>query len=311
MLFNKILLKTLLLSFLPLQAAEVDNFNIRQANIKNSAPQINQFGNELMIEVLTKLNKEDHLCNEAGLYKALRREFKNGYIGKFAKFIIDSNELERTKTPHKNSIYNQFRLKDAVVTGFMARKIYDPSASLILINDRLIGTDKFEHFSGTGFSYFKSYYLKKNSIEETANIGFGDEYGLLGAWTTGVISYGDLAAEFNGMRFWNHILQKSEDILGENWGPYIACENNKWIKVKEVDWSRYVDDAWDEAINCSEYRTWTMVAKVKHQLKELSRKSGQKVTCPLDPNRLQNLELKYGQYSPYMINFKGINVKSR
>lgn len=40
---------------------------------------------------------------------------------------------------------------------------------------------------------------------------------------TGVFSYGDLSAEFNGMRFWNHMLQLRDDILGseQNLAPIL------------------------------------------------------------------------------------------
>lgn len=110
--------------------------------------------------------------------------------------------------------------------------------------------------------------IKKNSIESTLAIGQQAENGILGAYTTGVMSYGDMVAEFNGMRFWNHVLAKKADILGVNLGPYVKCENNNWIKIKPIDFSDYVDDAWDEGINCSKFRTDKMLTMVKESVKQ-------------------------------------------
>lgn len=294
-----------------LQAAEVDNFTFRNPDLVDSTTQINKYGNALFKKIIEKTNNEKNGCDEKKFYKNLRKEFRNGYIGAFIEFIKTNEEIDRQKTPFKKSIYAQFAPKDAIVTGLLSKRVYDTSASVLNINGYQIGTDKLEHFSGTGYRYFKSYYLEKKSIDETVKIGFKDEYGILGAWSTGIISYGDLAAEFNGMRFWNHILQHGEDILQENIGPYAVCENNNWKQVKEIDWSFYVDNAWDEAINCSEYRTWTMVAKVKFKLKELSRKKNTLITCPLLPASTKALEEKYLQYGQYILNFKGINIKTR
>ena len=59
------------------------------------------------------------------------------------------------------------------------------------------------------------------------------EYFNLGAYGTGVMSYGDLAANFNGMRFWNHILGKRKDILNQDLGPYVKCKDRKWVVNKK------------------------------------------------------------------------------
>lgn len=305
------LITAILLVTLTSNAAEVDNFSQRNDTLKDSTSKINEFGNKLFLSILEKTNKEHHGCEEEKLYKNLRKEFRNGYIGEFLEYLKNSEELDRQKIPFKKSIYSLFSPKDAIVTGLLSKRFYDSSASVLNVNGYLIGTDKFEHFSGTGYRYFKSYYLDKKSIEETVAIGFSDEYGILGAWSTGIISYGDLAAEFNGMRFWNHILQLRADLMGENIGPYVQCENGKWIQSKKIDWSFYIDHSWDEAINCSEFRTWTMVAKVKYKLKELSQKTGKNVTCPLLPNAPKILEEKYQQFGQYILNFNGINIRSR
>lgn len=311
MLINTLKSALIVLFTANLHAAEVDNFTKRDPTLPDSTKNLNEYGNKLFNKIVEKTNREKSGCDEEKLYKNLRKEFRNGYIGDFIKHLKESDTITRYRVPFKQSIYSQFSAKDAIVTGLLSKRVFDTTASVININGHLVGTDKFEHFSGTGFRYFKSYYLEKKSLDETVEIGFSDEYGILGAWSTGIISYGDLAAEFNGMRFWNHILQRREDILNENIGPYLECTKGKWLAVKPIDWSFYVDDSWDEAINCSEFRNWTMVAKVKYKLKELSTKTGKTINCPINQEKVQPLLDKYHQFGQYILNFRGINLSTK
>jgi len=114
-----------------------------------------------------------------------------------------------------------------------------------------------------------------------------------------------MTAEFNGMRFWNHILSKYPDILKNNLGPYVKCENDRWVKSREIDLSQYVDSAWDEAYNCSKFRTNAMVDKVRNRLIKLSQESGMNYSCPIDPKIITQTKLKYGQFSNFIINSNG------
>ena len=85
---------------------------------------------------------------------------------------------------------------------------------------------------GMGFTYFTKHYQKGKDIKDVLSYGIALEKTILGGnvFATGVFSYGDLSANFNGMRFWNHVLQKNDDILGSehNLGPYVTCSADKW-----------------------------------------------------------------------------------
>jgi hypothetical protein len=141
------------------------------------------------------------------------------------------------------------------------------------------------------------------------NIGKRDEDGLLGAYTTGVISFGDLTAEFNGMRFWNDLLSRRKDILSSSAGPYVICENQKWKKIKNINFNLYVDDAWDEAINCSNFRNQTMLNKVKNRVQLIEEKTGTKIECPADLSKNKKMKEKYGHFSPLLINSSWSSMK--
>ena len=119
-----------------------------------------------------------------------------------------------------------------------------------------------------------------------------------------------MAADFNGMRFWNHVLQKKNDVLGseENFGPYVRCVNKKWTLVKEMNWRDYLDDSMDEAINCSQFKTESMVNKIKKRLNDLQVLHQRIISCPVSRNKLKRVISKYGKFAPFFINKEGVRA---
>jgi hypothetical protein len=282
-------------------ASEVDSFNGRYGQLPDSLDVLNNKANELFQGALAKANKRGK-CKDKRLYRKLRKVFNNHYLGSFTKFVIKSDQVKRIVTPVTESIYRDF---DAFIPGFFARHVQDPSGDLLKVGGHFIGTDKFEHFSGSGYKYFKSYYLDKKPLKEVLNIGWKAETGYLGAVTTGVMSYADMAANFTGMRFWNHIQQKFDDVLGAkyNIGPYVVCRDNKWEQVKAINWTDYIDDAFDEGTNCNKYRTRSMREQVDYHVIELE-KDGNQYECPIVKNSLAPLREKYGVLSDSLLNFR-------
>jgi hypothetical protein len=185
--------------------------------------------------------------------------------------------------------------------------VTDPTAANINVNGVLVGTDKFEHFMGSGFLYYRKNYLKGEGVRAAMDIGYSAETGFMGAITTGVKAYGDLAANFNGMRFWNHVLQKYDDVLGTqyNIGPYIECKANKWELVKEMNWADYIDSSFDEGLNCSAFPSSKMQALVQKRLDDLEEESGQRRSCPVDPEKIREVLPKYGIFAKDLINPNG------
>ena len=318
------LMKYLILFFIFIRlgiSAEVDSFNKRFDEIPDMTDILNKKTISYFKQAVKDLNKKSHNCDQKGLYRRMRRDFKNHMTGRFNRWMINSKEVKVIYTTPKKSIYKywdsfeSFPIK--LLSPLMLKKPAGVLAGYVRVGDTFLGTDKFEHFLGTGFSYFKSYFLNRKSIEETVQIGWNDEVGLLGGMTVGVMSFGDLAAEFNGMFFWNDILrfndnktivtQENDYVANKRNGPYIICKNKKWSinKGKVFDWRNYVDDSFDEAINCSLFKTKGMVSKVKKALKELGQ-DGRQYQCPMSKLKFEKLKKKYGKYGPFILNSKGL-----
>ncbi|WP_127715994.1 hypothetical protein [Halobacteriovorax sp. HLS] len=286
-------------------ASEVDSFLKRENKLKDSRDAINEKTHFFLKDSLNRANSKGKGCNEKVLYKSLRKNFRNHVFGQLTPWIIATDEIEKNVGLVRETIYADFRWFEAPIVGLLSKFISDSTGHNIRFGQYYVGTDKFEHFLGTGFKYFTKKYKKGWSTEKVLNIGVKAEFGFMGATTTGVISYADMVANFNGMRFWNHILSENEDILGEEFGPYVQCVDNKWVEAKPIDWLNYMDHAWDEGINCSKFRTKRLLKSVKKNLEKYSQETGIELTCPLSVEKLDIAKLKYNELSETLINSEG------
>jgi hypothetical protein len=239
------------------------------------------------------------------LYAVLQTQFNRLEKAPFPKYIYFSSEIERIATPVEASIYKDWEWQDALVPAVFARRFLDPSGTVINVGGVRVGTDKFEHFSGSGFAYFKSYYLENNPLREALHSGFRAEGGFLGAISTGVFSYADLSANFGGMRFWNDVLAKRPDVLGENQPPYVECRASQWEVRRPIDVTRYVDLTWDESNNCSLFRTEKMLNDVLINLESRSERDGVQYGCPFDPDGIEAASQRYGENALFLVNTEG------
>ncbi len=305
----KVTIVTMLFSS-SVQAVEVDHFSTYTANasLANSRQQLNFSINNRITQILNQL---DGGCNEKHLYKKLGRHFKNGFnLGTWLrKEVIFNNQLDMTSYTFKESIYkNLIPLKFIKIIGVPLHLFQPFLAQILRIENVYLGTDKLGHLLGSGFKYFKRHHLKDKPLEQTLMLGWQNEHGFTGSSTTKIISYADMLANFNGMRFYNHVLQKEDDILGENLGPYVTCQNSRWIQVKTIDLGNYIDHGLDESINCSRFSKKKNRVKVQENIRRTLEEQGIpfETTCPLaEEEVLLWLEEKYGALSPYLLNFQG------
>ncbi len=290
-----ILSVTLLVLTSSAYAAEADNFTARTLALTDISGELNKLANGAIHEAVSKLNYDGGCSSadaETKLYDELKKTFSNHSKGELVKTILYSQSVSKNELPLNKSIYAEWKISDGLLLG-RKKAATSPLAlsPLIEIGDQAIGVDKLEHMFGMGFSYFSQYYGKKKSIEHVLKVGIFKEKTFLGGniFATGVFSYGDLSANFNGMRFWNHILLKNEDILGKdyNLGPYIVCSDSKWKVNEEMDFRNYVDASMDESINCSKFASKSGERKFKKAIKALG------ASCPMDTQKMIELKEKY------------------
>lgn len=293
-------------------AAEADNFTAASLIVHDVKEDLNTLANDYLKKAVSDVNLKGS-CNEEkseeALYTELRKYFGNHSKGQLVKDVLYTEKILKNTLPLKQSVYGQWDKSDGFLLG---RKKAASSAlalsPLIRVGDQVIGVDKLEHMFGMGFSYFKKHHQQGKEIQKVLKHGVLLEKTILGGnfLATGVFAYGDLSANFNGMRFWNHMLQKQDDILGSefNQGPYITCQGKHW-KVNEeklIDFSHYVDSSFDESINCSKFANAGGTRKFKAAINERGF-SG----CPVDSQKLDEMKAKYDHKNigRYIINSKG------
>ncbi|EQC44481.1 hypothetical protein M899_2347 [Bacteriovorax sp. BSW11_IV] len=294
------------MAFLSAQGAEIDQFSVKDQKVDDSRAYINAKINEYVELTLEQLHADNVKCNDKKLYKGLRKYLHNHVFGEITDYIENDKAIEKIFLTPNESIYREWTMWDGFVLGRPgAEKSKLAMSPLININNTYIGVDKIEHLFERGFAYFEDHYLNGDEIEDVLLTGVYTEKVIFGGkkWGTGVFSYADLAANFNGLRFWNNILGKNRDLLAEDIGPYIKCVDSKWKQVKQIDIAHYIDDAQDESINCSTYASEGSTKKIKKALKDLNIKS-----CPIAPEKFQSLKKKYGYYGSFILNSDGVGL---
>lgn len=298
---NLILLGSILLSTAG-YAAEADHFTSRNDFLEDISDRLNKDANESLkkaVENSKSLGECDSKKAELTLYKELRKYFANHTKGEIVKGLLHAENTSKRAIPLNESIYGEWSVFDGYLLGKKSAAQSPLALSpMIQVGEQLIGIDKLEHMFGMGFKYFKSHHMKGKKLRKVLKRGIFSEKTILGGniLATGVFAYGDLSANFNGMRFWNHVLQKRDDVLGthQNLGPYVHCVDNKFVVNTEnpIDFKNYVDASMDESINCSKFATKSGARKYKRAMKKRG------ATCPMSKTILNDMLEKYNTPTP-------------
>lgn len=179
--------------------------------------------------------------------------------------------ISKCSVPFAQSVYQDFTLLESRA---MAMAGLNP---VLQINGIKVGADKLSHFMTEGYEYYMNQRAGKN-LEQILHQGIVEEEGGYGLAATGVKSYADMAANYQGYLFWRQVLDGPD--------PYLKCDNGRWIQSREFRWQDFVSPSMDESVNCSNYRTEGMQKKVDTATENLARTydpGNAHVKCPMDP----------------------------
>jgi len=231
-------------------AWETDNFTSRRKILKASEEEknsnlfnLNDEMNKKMLQVIEGVN-DDYDCQED------MARIKKGKVPRIYSHIDDvlggtHAAIEEFAEEGGAKLYDHSR-------AWLAKEnIYSKNYGLqgsFNLNGHVIGPDKLGHFVDQGFDLMEVMIEKGinkegffASMEESNDL----ENGFYGISSSGVKSYGDMAANFSGLSFYYNLL------FGAN--PQLKCDSRtkKYTMDYDFDWSDYVDDSWDEGVNCS------------------------------------------------------------
>jgi len=327
---KKTLLLTLISSvlFLSVHAAEIDSVTPRKVKLENSLASINTIFNKRIQEGVDKANghkvyiedidlyvEGDNYCDKDVLYSELRKAIYQSYTASWGLKGYDLDlqlrnllAMQSYSLSLNDSIYRDIDY----IEGFSLN--LKELSDVVNINGYLIGLDKLGHFFAEGWQYFELTHFNDYSIEQAVAWGKQQEAGKYGYSTTGIFSFADLVANYNGWRFWNRVLLEKDDPLKgviANFlsQPYISCDiqviesikNLKIIRAWEFnnkfDLTDYLDGTWDEGNNCNSYADPIIEAKVASRIKNVD----PYFSCPLSAADCLASKEKYGYFAKYLL----------
>lgn len=314
----------LLLFATPAQCAEIDSVTPRRVALEDSMSALNSIINGRIREGVDSANerlprfgqleKEDY-CDEEKLFKELRKAIFGSLTASWGLkgYGLDKQLRELLAEKSYSLSLNDSVYRDInYIEGFSLN--LKELSDVVNINGHLIGLDKIGHFFAEGWKYFEITHLEGKTIQQAIQWGREEEEGKFGYATTGIFSYADLAANFNGWRFWNRVLRGGDDplqgILANFFtSSYIGCKFQfidsillrKWVHAwkvkKQFDLNDFINGAWDEGNNCNSYKNPKIEEKVMSRVKSID----SSFNCPVSPEECRMAVGRYGDYAKLIL----------
>ena len=243
-------------------ADEADNFTCRGRVTRDSLAALDGWINARLQEAIDRANRPaNKVCDEACLRKWLQdrvggsspKAFTFIPGSRFVKWVNDQKDLDRCHLAFEDTIYGARRYDQPWRYPFLHRIIF--VADSVKLSGQLVGLDKVDHFIREGLAHWR--YVEEHGggigASMAHEVGAPDhrmawtEYGVKGMSLTGVFAYADLAAGYNGYRFWQDALTLGRPT------SFVSRDaaTGRYVQRRTFTFADYVNEAWDESINCS------------------------------------------------------------
>ena len=252
------------LSFNAAFALESDQYLAWRKELKDVSTDINAYMNAQILQVVRMANNDnEHLytCND--LRKKSLDVFRGFIVQKIEKWI--EHNLGTEMLPDANTSNRKYYNMSIYYFKYSGVARILPMGHNLQMNNIYFGADKLAHFLSTGMRYFNVYnkyiekgYSENDALRKAIDFGIRLERTVLGYWPSGVFSFGDLEANYQGLLFYRNLCEGSN--------PYLIRDGNMWKVKNEVDLRDYIGPYWDETFNLSHFNFFKWF-KVKRNLK--------------------------------------------
>ncbi len=312
-----ILVLLLFLSSPYLLALEVDNFSTDQKKLTDVDTKIDDFVNLQIEKALDEVNQERLTCYQAKerLILFLQKRLTKAVVSPVEFFVTYNPAIDKVNPPLSETVYYNFKFFTKSPTLF---KFINSLAPVIQIKGIKIGTDKLSHFFTEGLDSFIHEERLNYSATGLKKLWIYKEKSIWGLLSSGIFSYADIFANYQGLLFWRTLFGK--DFLKKR-SPYadhegvttpsLTCEKGYWKQFKKFRIADYIHDGFNEAINCSTFRDQETYEHFQEGLLRLS------VDCPLERTRCIDLAKVYGDAAEDIVSpvcrelFKYGEIKNR
>jgi hypothetical protein len=252
-------------------AGETDNYFAWGKEIKDSADLFNDYLNDQVERILVEINAglpSDHTPKCVNVVMTIME--KMGTTRVVFRMAALNTALERWA--ESNPAVDRAPPFGTPEDEYVAESVFAPRMGplekkfvsidpTINIGGIYFGTDKLSHFLGSGFLYYKTYLktLRQTRSEIAAlnaaiESGCQMEAGILGMKTTGVFSFADLEANYQGLMLALDLCRPDSPL---------KMISGKWVLAFPLDIRKYVNPDWDETENVSVYKSgrWQQVKR--------------------------------------------------
>jgi hypothetical protein len=306
-------------------AAEIDSVTPQGVALADSLEAINAIFNERLRAGVAAANARqsdvaridaNDFCDQNQLYAGLRKAIFDSFLPGWGLRGYDLDRQLRELLAERSY---SLSLNDSIyrdidyLEGFSLR--LKELSDVVNLDGHLVGLDKIGHFFAEGWTYFALTREQGATLAQAMQWGSRQESGKFGYATTGIHSFADLTANFNGWRFWNEILGGDKDPLRHGLfarfldRSYVTCELQvlaslrhwklirAWRLRRSFDLVDYVDGAWDESNNCNSYADPAIEVKVRARTKEVA----PEFRCPLRPAECRRARERYGRFAKQLL----------
>ena len=227
---------------------EVDHYLSWGQTLEDASPILNAKINEIINSTVQSLPKDCSCKDAAGMVLSGLGVSLNS---NFEKWIKKTNKVDKfmpnIDLALRESIFSDHNSKwSQIERAFFTIQLDE----IINVGGVYLGLDKLSHFSGSGYLYYQAYRISKKAgnvdpIKMAIKVGITGEKTVIGRMVTGVFSYADLEANFQGFLFG---LDMCEGV-----DPFLQHSKNGWKFSRPFDIRSYVNPNWDESYNPSFY----------------------------------------------------------
>ncbi len=285
-----------------IHGAEIDSFTPRDKIFPSGFPAINLEVNKRIQKALRNANQISS-CNALILEGVLGAELLSPFYGRIEDYANTSANVAKFHVFFKDSVYRNLPPFNTMLMS-IGESLFN-FGNVIHQGRLLIGTDKFGHFFDEGHRFYGDLKPDGSNLDEVLTTSESTEDGVYGRAVGGIKSYADLVANYHGMHFWSEILQSKfkQD------RRYLKCLNNQWVQVRQFDFGDYINAAWDEGINCSEYQSAEYENAVFYTILELPVETKRPALCPIYPEECSKLVLYYGKIASKLLGPKCLMIR--
>lgn len=222
-------------------AYETDQFSNRLDPIEDSTALLDERVN---LSISTAVAKWKGKRNDWKFVTAIYNDIGGRHwVDKIERWAMESDQVERLKTPSRESIYHGHPLWATRVAGMFG------VGPTIKINGVLVGSDKLGHFLSQGRKFYRRYMRSQDEAVAAEHSAY-TERAIFGQSSTGSYSNADLVANYEGFRFY---LSLFEDDVIPGKLAILAWEDEQWVIQRSFTWADHVNEYWDEALNINHY----------------------------------------------------------